>query len=72
MLIIKAKAQLSALLASRPHTWPLVECFISHKQEQEQGIDLTVLSRLTVVSCEAKKKQAVRNKRESYLHVAPL
>ena len=29
-------------------------------------------SRLTVVSREAKKKQAVRNERVSYLHVAPL
>ena len=29
-------------------------------------------SRLTIVSHEAKKKQAVHNKRVSYLHVAPL
>ena len=32
----------------------------------------TVLSRLTIVSREAKKKQAVHNERVSYLHVAPL
>ena len=29
-------------------------------------------SRLTIVSREAKKKQAVRNEQVSYLHVAPL
>ena len=31
-----------------------------------------MVSRLTIVSREAKKKQAVRNERVSYLHVAPL
>ena len=31
-----------------------------------------VLSRLTIVSREAKKKQAVRDEQVSYLHVAPL
>ena len=30
------------------------------------------ISRLTIVSCEAKKKQAVHDKRVSYLHIAPL
>ena len=30
------------------------------------------LSRLTIVSREAKKKQAVRDEQVSYLHVAPL
>ena len=29
-------------------------------------------SRLTIVSCEAKKKQAVRDERVSYLQLAPL
>ena len=29
-------------------------------------------SRLTVVSCEAKKKQAIHDEQVSYLHVAPL
>ena len=32
----------------------------------------TSILRLTIVSREAKKKQAVRNKRVSYLQVAPL
>ena len=31
-----------------------------------------ILSKLTIVSREAKKKQAIRNERVSYLHVAPL
>ena len=31
-----------------------------------------LLSRLTIVSREAKKKQAVRDEQMSYLHVAPL
>ena len=34
--------------------------------------DLWVTSRLTIVSREAKKKQAVRDEQVSYLHVAPL
>ena len=33
---------------------------------------ILIKSRLTIVSREAKKKQAVRNKRVSYLHVASL
>ena len=32
----------------------------------------SLVSRLTIVSREAKKKQAVRNERLSYLHLAPL
>ena len=35
-------------------------------------IDVIILSRLKIVSREAKKKQAVRNERVSYLQVAPL
>ena len=31
-----------------------------------------IISRLTIVSREAKKKQAVRDEQVSYLHVAPL
>ena len=31
-----------------------------------------LVSRLTIVSREAKKKQAVRDEQVSYLHVAPL
>ena len=30
------------------------------------------VSRLTIVSCEAKKKQAVHDERVSYLHIALL
>ena len=33
---------------------------------------LVAISRLTIVSREAKKKQAVRDEQVSYLHVAPL
>ena len=36
------------------------------------GLPPRVLSRLTIVSREAKKKQAVRDEQVSYLHVAPL
>ena len=37
------------------------------------GINILLsISRLTIVSREAKKKQAVRNEQVSYLHVAPL
>ena len=36
-----------------------------------KNLDYTV-SRLTIVSREAKKKQAVRDERVSYLQVAPL
>ena len=31
-----------------------------------------IISRLTIVSREAKKKQAIRDEQVSYLHVAPL
>ena len=34
--------------------------------------NVTYTSRLTIVSREAKKKQAVRDEQVSYLHVAPL
>ena len=33
---------------------------------------INTVSRLMIVSREAKKKQAVRDKKVSYLHVAPL
>ena len=42
----------------------------SRKKEKEN--DGCVKSRLTIVSREAKKKQAVRDEQVSYLHVAPL
>ena len=35
-------------------------------------ICIYIISRLTIVSREAKKKQAVRDEQVSYLHVAPL
>ena len=35
-------------------------------------LQMLYISRLTIVSREAKKKQAVRNEQVSYLHVAPL
>ena len=38
----------------------------------DQGMVTVRVSKLTIVSCEAKKKQAVCDKRTSYLHVAPL
>ena len=47
--------------------------------EQHHNIHILIVhknvftkSRLTIVSHEAKKKQAVHNERVSYLHVAPL
>ena len=39
-------------------------CFVSIKHN--------LISRLTIVSREAKKKQAVRDEQVSYLHVVPL
>ena len=36
------------------------------------SLDLLMTSRLTIVSREAKKKQAVCDEQVSYLHVAPL
>ena len=45
----------------------MIDCDNGSQQSQYHDI-----SRLTIVSREAKKKQAVRDERVSYLHVAPL
>ena len=52
------------------HAW--IKTHDSESRGQEEAGRTQRTSRLTIVSREAKKKQAVRNKRVSYLHVAPL
>ena len=47
---------------------PMVVALLNYKK----CILLLMLSRLTIVGCEAKKKLAIRDERVSYLHVALL
>ena len=47
-------------------------CVFTSQAIKNHSRELKFESRLTIVSREAKKKQAVRDEQVSYLHVAPL
>ena len=58
-----------------PSAHVIINIFHFRHSKNLPKVDLNIsasLSRLTIVSREAKKKQAVHDERVSYLHVAPL